>query len=205
MPQKATCSSSRRTSRSNTSAVCNAQSHLSPLRCTGEAPARPLHPALGTTLRKGRGNLHKGELFGSLCENRTQKQSGGKKGVGLSPRESKVGADTSVNVADGPISPPPHNFQGGGCREACQKAICRQVFKKQITTSGIQLQGLHSERAEPGCIFLGRGHSILNSNKVSGFGRGHSILDNSRASGLLFFGRSTHASCSTASKQELYF
>lgn len=205
MPQKATCSSSGHTSRSNTSAVCNARSHPSPLCCAGKAPARMLHPALATTLGKRRDNLHKGELFGLLCENRTQRQSGGKKGVGLSPRETKVGGDTSVNVPDSPISPLSYKFIEGGCPEACQKAICRQVFKTQIMTSGIQLQGLHSKTAVPGCNFLDRGHSILNSNRVSGFGRGHSILNSSRASGLLFFGRSTHASCSTASKQEMYF
>lgn len=180
MPQKATCSSSRRTSRSNTNAVCNARSHPSPLRCAGEAPAHTLHPALGTTLGRGRDNLHKGELFGLLCENRTQRQPGRRKGVGLSPREGEVGADPSVNVPDSPIFPPPHNFIEGGCPEASQKAICRQVFKNQIMTSGIQLHGLHSETAVPGCIFLGRGHSIHNSNRASGFGREHSILDDSR-------------------------
>lgn len=188
------------TQEQNRSAACNARSHRSPLRCAGEAPAHTLRPALGTALGKGGDNLHKAELFGLLCENRAWRQSGGKKGVGFAPRERKGGADTSVNVPGGPIFPLPHNLITGGCPEACQEAICRQVFKEQVVTSGIQPQGLRSETVVPGCIFLGRGHPILNSNSASGFGGGHSILDNSRASGLLSFGRSTHASCSTASK-----
>lgn len=102
-------------------------------------------------------------MFGLLGENRSGRQPGGKKGIRLSPRESKVGAGTSVNVPDGPIFPSPHKFREGGCPEACQKAISRWVFKKQIMTSGIQLQGLPSEIAVPGCIFLGRKHSILES------------------------------------------
>lgn len=70
-----------------------------------------LHLAPGTALGKGRDNLYKGETFGLFCENQTWRQPGGKKGGGLSPRESEVGAEAPGNVPDGLISPPPVTYR----------------------------------------------------------------------------------------------
>lgn len=76
-------------------------------------------------------------------KNRTWGQSGRKKG--LFPQECKTGADISVSVPNGPTFPSAHCFI-----EARQKVICRLALKKQIVTSGIQLQGLQPRTAEPG-------------------------------------------------------
>lgn len=100
-----------------------------------------LHPAPGTTHHKA---CTRASCLGcSAKKNRTWGQSGRKKG--LFPQECKTGADISVSVPNGPTFPSAHCFI-----EARQKVICRLALKKQIVTSGIQLQGLQPRTAEPG-------------------------------------------------------
>lgn len=72
----------------------------------GEAAARAASSSGHRAWERQR-QLHKCETLGLLCENPTRRQPGGKKGGGLSPRESKVGAEAPGNVPDGLISPPP--------------------------------------------------------------------------------------------------